>query len=95
MIILLLTLIDVHTLFILIFHSYLPSLYVFSGATFAFLKGLVFYLPTRDLFSFLDMFISLFVLFLLIGNLWWPIFFLILFYLLYKIVLSFAALALR
>lgn len=74
---LLLTLVDIHTLFVLIFHNHLSTLYVFSGASFAILKGLIFYIPYRDKFSLGDIIIGFLMLFLLITELfnflWWII----------------------
>lgn len=91
MIVLILALIDIHTLFILVFHNYLTPIYIFSGSSFAILKGVIFYLPSRDLFSLIDIILGVLMLFLLIGELfnfiWWIIFL----YLTYKIVLSFGA----
>lgn len=88
MLLLLLTLIDVHTLFILLFHEYLNGWYIFSGTVFAMLKGLVFYAISRDLFSLFDIITGILILFLLFGGLWsiffWPVFF----FLTYKVVMG-------
>lgn len=90
MMLLILTLVDVHTLFVLIFHNHLSPLYVFSGSSFAILKGLIFYVPYRDKFSFADIVVGVFMLFLLITELpsflWW----IISLFLIYKIVAGFA-----
>lgn len=91
MLIILFALVDVHTLFVLLFADYLSTVYVLSGSTLAIIKGMFFYIPFRNLFSLLDIIVGLIMLFLLLGNLWsifwWPIFL----FLVYKIVLSFAA----
>lgn len=92
MIILILALVDIHTLFVLIMHNYLPAIYVFSGSSFAILKGLIFYLPSRDLFSLLDIIIGVLMLFLLIGELFNIIWWVIAIYLIYKIIMSFSCL---
>lgn len=93
MIILLLVLVDIHTLFVLLFYNFLPFHYVLAGSTFPIMKGLFFFLPNRDLFSLIDIIIGLIMFFLLIGDLfswvWWSIFI----YLVYKIVLSIVAAA--
>jgi hypothetical protein len=91
MIIIILALIDIHTLFVLLFHNHLPAIYVFSGSSFAILKGLTFYLPFRDMFSLIDIIIGTLMLFLLLGELWNFIWWFILLYLIYKIISSFAA----
>ncbi|MFW6285949.1 MAG: hypothetical protein ACOC16_02150 [Nanoarchaeota archaeon] len=91
MLIILFALVDIHTLFVLIFHEYLSNLYVFSGASFAILKGLLFFLPSRDLFSLLDIICGFFMLFLLITNLPNFICWTIIVYLVYKIIMSFGA----
>lgn len=84
-----LALIDVHTLIVLLFSDFMSPLYIFSGSTFALFKGLIFYLPNRDLFSLLDIVTGFLMLFLLIGHLygiiWWSLFS----YLMYKIIMSF------
>ena len=89
MLVLLIALVDVHTLFVLFFHDYLSLLYVFSGASLAILKGIIFFLPGRDLFSLLDIIVCFFMLFLLFTNLWGMIYWPIAFYLIYKIIMSF------
>ncbi len=86
MIFLLLTLIDIHTLFVLFFHEYLSFIYVLSGSTLAISKGLIFFITGKDLFSILDIISGLIMLFLLIGNLWTPIFWIIAAYFSYKII---------
>lgn len=91
MIVLILALIDVHTLFVLLFHNSLPALYVFSGSSFAILKGLIFYLPSRDVFSLIDIIVGFLMFFLLLGELWSFVWWMIFLYLTYKIIGSFAA----
>lgn len=63
----LLLLIELHTIFVMIFYEQLSPIYVFSGFSFLFLKGLFFFLFFRDNFGIADMIISLFLL-LLIWN---------------------------
>jgi hypothetical protein len=92
MLILLFVLVDVHTLFVLFFHNHLSLLYVFSGASLAILKGLIFFLPGRDIFSFFDIVTGVLMLFLLFGELWMFLYVLIVLFLSYKIVMSFGAL---
>ncbi len=91
MIVKILALIDLHTLFVLMFHDYLPLMYIVAGATFPFTKGLIFYLSSKDLFSFIDMLVGLIMLFLLVGSIWGFLWWIIFIYLVYKIILSFAA----
>ncbi len=90
MILWILALIDIHTLIVLMFNEYMSPLYIFSGSSFAILKGIIFYLPNRDFFSLLDIIVGVLMLFLLIGSLWNLIWWTIFLYLIYKIVLSFA-----
>lgn len=90
MMLLLLTLVDIHTLFVLIFHDFLSPTYVLAGSTFAMTKGIIFYLGSRDLFSMIDIIIGVLMLFLLIGNLFSFISWMIGIYLVYKIVMSLA-----
>ena len=88
MLLLLLTLIDAHTLFVLIFYEYLSPIYIFSGTVFAFLKGGIFYLLSRDLFSLLDIIVSILILVLLFGTLWSFLYWIIFVYLAYKIIMG-------
>lgn len=90
-ILLILTLVDIHTLFVLIFHNHLPALYVFSGSSFALLKGLVFYIPFRDKFSLGDVIVGVLMLFLLFTNLFPIIWWMIAIFLIYKIIAGLAA----
>jgi len=89
MLIIALALIDIHTLGVLLFHENLSFIWVLSGSTLAIMKGLLFYLPSRDIFSLLDMICGLLMLFLLLGGLWAIIWWAIFFYLSYKIFMSF------
>ncbi len=89
MIIIALALIDIHTLFVLLLADTLPFIWVLSGSTMAILKGLFFYIPTRDFFSLLDIIVGLTMLFLLITTLHVVIFWMIFIYLIYKIIMSF------
>lgn len=84
-----LALIDVHTLIVLLFSDFMSPLYIFSGSTFALFKGLIFYLPNRDLFSLLDIITGFVMLFLLIGALWGIVWWTLFIYLIYKIIMSF------
>ena len=90
MLVKILALVDLHTLFVLIFYNYLPFSYVLAGSTFMLTKGLLFSIPDRDVFSFIDILVGCIMFFLVIGSLysivWWAIFF----YLIYKITMSFA-----
>ncbi len=93
MIIILLALVDIHTLLVLLFHEYMGTVWVLSGSTIAIMKGLMFYIPGRDLFSLLDIITGCIMLSLLVFGglwnfLWWSIFI----YLSVKIMLSFMAL---
>lgn len=83
-----LLLVDIHTLFVLLFSSTLPMHYVFTGFSIAFIKGLFFYLMGRDLFSLIDIIMSILMLLLLFGIM--PLFLklIIFFYLVYKIWMS-------
>ena len=92
MFILIPTLIDIHTLFVLIFFEYLPPMYVLAGSTFAIIKGIFFFLPTRNSFSAIDIIIGIIMLFLLAGPLWDFLFWSIFTFLSYMIVLSIASL---
>lgn len=89
MLIYVLVLIDIHTLFVLLFYNSLPWYYIFSGFSLAFVKGLIFYIIGRDFFSLLDMIISVLMLLLLFSIM--PLFLKIIIglYLTYKIVFSF------
>ena len=89
MILIVLALIDIHTLFVLLFHDYLSLIYVLSGSTLAIMKGLTFFIPSRDFFSLLDIIVGVLMLILVFGSMWSIIFWPILIYLLYKIILSF------
>lgn len=89
MILIILALIDIHTLFVLTFHEFLSTTYILSGATMAISKGLVFFIPSRDLFSLIDIIIGTVMLILLITTMNSILFWLIFMYLLYKIVMSF------
>jgi len=91
-IVLLLALVDIHTLFVLLFHNYLSNLYVFSGASFAILKGLIFYIPFRDKFSLCDIIVGTIMLFLLVTELFDIITTIIVLFLGYKIIASLASL---
>ena len=83
-----LLLVDIHTLFVLLFASYLPTLYVFTGFSIAFAKGLIFYLMSRDIFSLIDIIMSILMI-LLIFNIMPMIMKVIIFvYLVYKIWMS-------
>ena len=86
-----LALVDIHTLFVLIFHNSLPFTYVLAGATFPIMKGLVFFLPNKDVFSFIDIVIGFIMLILLFGSLWSFVWWIIFFYLVYKILFSFVS----
>lgn len=92
MLLILLTLLDLHTLFVLLFWEYLSPLYVFAGSSFILLKGGLFYAIGRDWFSLLDVIIGVLMLLLLLGPLpafiAWPIGI----FLLYKIILGFMSL---
>lgn len=89
MLLILLTLIDIHTLLVLLFHNYMAPLYIFAGSSFALAKGTMFYLSSRDLFSLFDIIVGVLMLFLLIGDLFIPIKWIIGLYLTYKIILGF------
>lgn len=90
-ILLLLTLVDIHTLFVLIFHDYLSGLYIFSGASFAILKGIIFYVPFRDKFSLADIIVGFLMLLLLITELFTFLWWMIALFLIYKIISGLAA----
>lgn len=90
-ILLILTLVDIHTLFVLIFHNYLSNLYVFSGSSFALLKGLIFYIPFRDKFSLGDVIVGFLMLFLLFTELFTFLWWIIALFLIYKIIAGLAA----
>ena len=81
-------LIDIHTLFVLLFSYFLPIHYVFTGFSIAFLKGIIFFAMSRDVFSFVDIVMALCMLLLLFGIM--PLFLkiLIFLYLVYKIWMS-------
>ena len=87
-----LLLIDVHTLFVLIFHEFLSLAYVFSGGSLLILKGLIFYLQGRDLLSLLDIVVGFIMLFLMLTIFWNFIWAILFFYLGYKVVISASAL---
>lgn len=89
MLLIILTLIDLHTLFVLLFWEYLSPLYVFAGSSFILLKGIVFYAISGDLFSLIDLICGILMLFLLIGPLFSVITWVIALFLIYKIVLGF------
>lgn len=91
MIVKILALVDLHTLLVLMFHDYMPAIYILAAASFPFAKGLLFYLSSRDLFSMVDMIIGIIMLFLLVGTLWSFLWWSIFVYLAYKVILSFAA----
>lgn len=84
----LLLLVDLHTLFVLLFSPFLPIHYIFTGFSIAFLKGVIFYIISKDLFSLLDIIMALFMLLLLFGIM--PLFLkiIIFLYLGYKIYMS-------
>jgi len=88
LILLILTLVDIHTLFVLIFHNYLPLLYVLGGSTFAIIKGMIFYIPFKNTFSLIDIIIGITMLFLLIGELFSFIYLSIFIFLSYMILMS-------
>lgn len=92
MILWILMLIDVHTLFVLIFHEFLSLPYVFTGGSLLILKGLIFYLMGRDLLSLLDIIVGFIMLFLMFTTLWSFLWAILFFYLGYKIVISATAL---
>jgi len=83
---LLLTLIDLHTLFVFLTRNLLPLEYSFLGGSLSILKGLIFFLPTKDLFSFLDIIVGIIVLLSLIINIHIIISIIIVLYLIYKII---------
>lgn len=91
MLIYLFALIDIHTLFILLTHNNLSPIYVFSGSSFALLKGGIFFILSKDILSFFDIIVSFIMMFLLIGNLFTILYWIIGIYLVYKIIMSFAA----
>lgn len=84
-----LAIIDLHTLFVLLAFNYLPDMYVFSGSSFAMLKGLVFFIPSQDIFSFLDILTGFLMLFLLLGGMWSVLWWSLFVYLIYKLIMSF------
>jgi len=84
----LLTLVDIHTLFILVFHNYLSIAYILTGSTFPIIKGILFYIPTRNFFSLIDIVIGVIMLFLLIGPLWNFVFWTLFLFLSYMILIS-------
>ncbi|MCH8519233.1 MAG: hypothetical protein LAT82_00570 [Nanoarchaeota archaeon] len=88
MLLYLLVLIDIHTLFILLFHNSLNIAYIFTGFSLAFIKGLIFFLMGRDLFSLIDMIIAVLMLLLLLSMMPIVIKIIIALYLLYKIFFS-------
>ncbi len=92
MILWLLILVDVHTLFVLLFHEFLPLVYVFSGGSLLILKGLLFYLQGRDLLSLMDIVVGFIMLFLMFTSFWSFLWAILFFYLGYKIVITATAL---
>ena len=88
----LLALIDIHTLVIVVLHDYLPIYYLLSGTSLSIFKGLVFFFPTRDLFSLIDILIGIMILFMAFLDIWGFLWLLVVIYLSYKIIMSFAAL---
>lgn len=86
----LLVLIELHTLFIIIFHESLSAIYLFSGFSFLFAKGLFFALLKKDPFSYADIVVSLLLLLLLVNLM--PTFLLIILsvYLLIRTFMAFA-----
>ena len=88
MLIYVLALIDIHTLFVLLFHSNLNYGYIFTGFSIAFVKGLIFFSIGRDLFSLIDIIISLLMLLLLFNIMPLIIKIIIALYLSYKIIMS-------
>ena len=85
----LLALIDLHTLLVLFFSDYMSTIYILAGATFPMMKGLFFYLTSRDVLSFLDIIVGIIMLFIVIGDLWNFIWWTLVIYETYKIILSF------
>lgn len=90
MIIKVLALVDIHTLLVLLFSDYMSTTYILAGATFPIIKGIIFFLPSSDLFSLVDIIIGIIMFFLLIGPLWGFLWWIIFAYLIYKIILSFS-----
>ena len=88
MLLYLLVLIDVHTLLVLLFSNSLSLAYIFTGFSLAFVKGLIFFLMGRDLFSLIDMIIAVLMLLLLLSIMPLILKIIIALYLLYKIVFS-------
>ncbi len=85
----LLALIDLHTLLVLFFADYMSTIYVLVGATLPMMKGLFFYLTSRDVLSFIDIIVGIIMLFMVIGDLWSFIWWTLVIYEIYKIILSF------
>ena len=83
-----LLLIDIHTLFVLVFSSTLSTMYIFTGFSLAFLKGIVFFILSKDLLSFVDIIMSLLMLLLLFSMMPLVLKIIIFFYLFYKIWMS-------
>ncbi|MFT4244691.1 MAG: hypothetical protein ACMXYB_04540 [Candidatus Woesearchaeota archaeon] len=84
----LLVLIDIHTLLVLLLSNSLGIAYIFTGFSLAFVKGLIFFLMGRDLFSLIDMIVAVLMLLLLLSLMPLILKILIAMYLLYKIVFS-------
>jgi len=92
MLILILALVDLHTLFVLLFHNYLPTIYILAGSTFPIIKGVIYYIPTKNLFSLADIIIGILMLTLLFANIWNFLTYIISGFLIYKIILSLSSL---
>lgn len=84
-----LALIDIHTLFVWVFYPLLPSHYVFTGATFSIVKGLIFMIPSKNLFSLLDIIVGLLVMLLFFTDMFLIVWWLVFLFLTYKIAMSF------
>lgn len=88
MLIYFLALVDIHTLFVLLFHSSLNYAYIFTGFSIAFIKGLIFFSISKDLFSLIDIIISILMLLLIFSLMPMLVKALIALYLIYKIIMS-------
>lgn len=54
-----LLLIDIHSLLVFLFKSYIPKVYYFLGGSLLLLKGTTFFLMTRETFSLIDIILGI------------------------------------
>ena len=87
MILLILLLIDLHTLLLFLLYPYIPEIYTIHGALLIIAKGLIFFIPSREVFSLLDIITGLVLLLLLVMPVWGFLKVFLILFLCYKILL--------